>query len=180
MTEVVGGEEFTRLSKAVKDACDATKFKSVHFIWMQGESDAGRDLGVAYERSFKVLVERLKKEIGIEQMHFVIGRITDFGLHSEEKKAGWEAVRKAQQKLGDEDPLGTWINTDDFIAEEVKKKQGDLHYTREESVKLGVRFGESPPWATVPCRFPWSFQKTVRSGHRRIRCSTGLPGSQAG
>ena len=137
------GEEFTRLCKAVKDAHDATKFKTVSFIWMQGESDAGRDLGAAYERSFKVLIERLKKELGIEQMHFVIGRITDYGLHNEEKKIGWESVRIVQQKLGDDDPLGTWINTDDFIAEDVKKKQGDLHYTREESVKLGVRFGEA-------------------------------------
>ena len=137
------GEEFPRLVKAVKDAHAATKFKSVSFIWMQGESDANRDLGIAYERSFKILVERLKKEIGIERMHFVIGRITDFGLHSEKKKAGWEGVRNAQQKLGDEDPLGTWINTDDFIAEDVKKKQGNLHYTGEESVKLGQRFGEA-------------------------------------
>jgi len=137
------GEEFTRLAKAVKDAHDAAAFKTVHFIWMQGESDANRDLGVAYERSFKVLVERLKKEIGIQEMHFMIGRITDFGLHSEEKKAGWKRVREAQQKLGDDDALGAWIDTDDFIAKDVKKKQGNLHYTGEESVKLGIRFGEA-------------------------------------
>ena len=137
------GEEFTRLVKAVKDACEASKFKTVHLIWMQGESDANRDLGVVYERSFKALVGGLKKELGLEKMHFVIGRITDYGLHSEKKRTGWKGVRDAQQKLGDGDPLGAWINTDDFIAEEVKTKQGDLHYTREESVKLGKRFGEA-------------------------------------
>ena len=86
----------------VKKSADASSFKTVHFIWMQGESDAGRDLGAAYERSFKVMIERLKKEIGIETMYFVIGRISD------------------------------------FLA-----NLGNLHYTPEESVKLGASLGEA-------------------------------------
>jgi hypothetical protein len=137
------GENFPELVEKAKGEGDATKFKTVTFVWMQGESDAHRDLGVAYERSFKVLMERLKKEIGIEQMYFVIGRISDYGLHNEEKKKGWQGVREAQQKLAEGDPLGAWINTDDFIAEEVKKNQGDLHYTPQEAVKLGTRLGEA-------------------------------------
>jgi len=137
------GENFPELVAKAKAVGDAGKFKTVSFIWMQGESDAGRDLGAAYERSFKVLMERLKKEIGIEKMHFVIGRISDFGLHSEEKKKGWQGVREAQQKLAEDDPLGAWIDTDDFIAEDVKKNQGNLHYTPEEAVKLGARLGQA-------------------------------------
>lgn len=76
-------------------------------------------------------------------MYFVIGRISDYGLHNEEKKKGWQGVREAQQRLAEGDPLGAWINTDDFIAEEVKKNQGDLHYTPQEAVKLGARLGSA-------------------------------------
>lgn len=136
------GEEFTRLVKAVQDSCDARSFKTVSLIWMQGESDAMRDLGVAYERSFKVLVDRLKKELGLDEMHFVIGRISDFGLYGDQADA-WKRMRDTQQKLADEDPLGAWINTDDLIAEDEKKNQGDLHYKPEAALKLGARFGEA-------------------------------------
>lgn len=136
------GEEFTRLVKAVKDACDATSFKTVHLIWMQGESDANRDLGAAYERSFKVLVERLEKELGVEEMHFVIGRISDYGLFNDKKEA-WTRMRTVQEKLGDEDSRGAWIDTDDFIPKTEKQPKGDLHYPSEESVQLGERFGKA-------------------------------------
>jgi len=137
------GENFPELVEKSKQAVHARKFKTVSFIWMQGESDAGRDLAAAYERSFKVLVERLSKELGVEQMHFVIGRISDFGLHSEDKKKGWQGVRDVQQKIAESDPLGAWIDTDDLIAKEAKTSQGNLHYTPQDSVKLGRRFGEA-------------------------------------
>lgn len=135
------GENFPELVEKAKAVGDAAKFKTVSFIWMQGESDAGRDLGIAYEESFKKLIANLKKEIGAEKMHFVIGRISDFGLFDESKKKGWQGVREVQQKLAEEDPLGAWIDTDDFIAEDTKKSQGNLHYTPENAMKLGTRLG---------------------------------------
>ena len=137
------GEEFPRLVKAVKDAGDARKYETVHFIWMQGESDANRDLGVAYERSFKTLVSRLKEELGVEQMHFVIGRLSNWGLYRDEHAEAWKRMRTAQQKLAEDDPLGAWINTDDLIGGDEANPPGDLHYSREQSVILGRRFGEA-------------------------------------
>lgn len=134
------GEDFPKLLAMTKAAGDAAKFKTVHFLWMQGESDANRDLGAAYERSFKVLMERLRKDARIGEMHFVIGRISDYGLHNQQRRDGWKRVREVQQKLAEDDPLGAWIDTDDFIAEDVKENQGDLHYTPENAVKLGQRF----------------------------------------
>jgi hypothetical protein len=138
------GEEFPKLVELVKKSADAAKFKTVSFIWMQGESDANRDLSVAYEESFKKLTTRLKKELGIEDLPFVIGRINDVGLYGDEKrKAAWTRMRKVQQKLGNEDPLGTWIDTDDFITEDHKHAKGNIHYLGEMPVKLGERFGEA-------------------------------------
>ena len=138
------GEEFPKLVDLVRKSGEARTFKTVHLIWMQGESDANRDLGVAYERSFKGLIKLLKKELGVAEIHFVIGRISDFGLHGDEKRKGaWQRVREAQKKLAYDDPLGAWINTDDFIPRDEKTNQGNLHYPEEESVKLGGRFGKA-------------------------------------
>ena len=109
---------------------------------MQGESDANRDLGAAYERSFKVLREQLKKETGIQQMYFVIGRISDHGLNSKSAE-GWKRMREIQQKIAESDPLGEWIDTDDLNGGDDKNPNGILHYPTAESVKLGERFGEA-------------------------------------
>lgn len=136
------GEEFTRLIKAVKDACDARTFKTVSFIWMQGESDANRNLGVAYEHSFKMLVSRMKAELGIDEMHFVIGRISDYGLNGDEAE-GWTKMRAIQQNIAEEDPLGSWIDTDDLNGGDDKQPQGELHYPAKQSVTLGERFGRA-------------------------------------
>ena len=136
------GEEFTRLVKAVKDACDARTFKTVTFIWMQGESDAMRDLGVAYERSFTTLLGNLKRELAIGEMRFVIGRISDYGLHREQAE-GWKKMRAIQQKIAEDDPLGDWIDTDDLNGGEETTPEGDLHYPKEESVTLGGRFAKA-------------------------------------
>ncbi|QTN31616.1 hypothetical protein HZ994_04510 [Akkermansiaceae bacterium] len=136
------GEEFLRLAKAVRDSCDARTFKTVTLIWMQGESDASRDLGAAYGRSFITLTGRLKKELGIEEMHFVIGRISDYGLHGDAAE-GWKRMRAVQQKIAEDDPLGSWIDTDDLNGGDAAKPEGDLHYPSGESVKLGERFGEA-------------------------------------
>lgn len=136
------GEEFTRLVQTVKDNCDARSYKTVSLIWMQGESDANRDLGVAYERSFTTLLSRLKKELGLDKMHFVIGRISDYGLHAD-KADGWKRMRAVQQKIAEDVPLGAWIDTDDLNGGDASKPQGDLHYPNEQSVLLGQRFARA-------------------------------------
>lgn len=136
------GEEFTRLVKAVKDACDARSFETVTFIWMQGESDAMRDLGAAYERSFTSLLGNLKKELGIGEMRFVIGRISDHGLHGDQAE-GWKKMRQIQRKIAEDDPLGAWIDTDDLNGGDETMPQGDLHYPKGQAVTLGERFARA-------------------------------------
>lgn len=136
------GEEFPKLVEIARSAGDPKSFKTVSFIWMQGESDAGRDLGVSYARSFKTLMERLKSELGIERMNFVIGRISDFGLHGE-KVDGWKGVRRAQVELADGDPLGDWVDTDDLNGGDSEKPEGQLHYPKEQYPILGKRLGET-------------------------------------
>lgn len=136
------GEEFPKLLAAARSAGDAKAFATVTFIWMQGESDANRNLAVAYAKSFTTLLTRLKSGLGIEKLHFVIGRVSDYGLHGEQAE-GWKALRKVQMELADADPLGAWIDTDDLNGGDEAHQQGELHYPGEQYPKLGARFAEA-------------------------------------
>jgi hypothetical protein len=135
------GEEYPRLLQAIKDAGDARAFKTVTFIWMQGESDANRDLGVVYEKSFNALLTQLKTDLGIEKLHFVIGRISNYGLHGESEEA-WKRMREVQVRLSESNKLGAWIDTDDLNGGDEKNPHGELHYPAEQYPKLGERFGK--------------------------------------
>lgn len=135
------GSEYPNLLQAVKAAGDARFFASVTLIWMQGESDANRNLAVAYERSFNTLLGNLKTDLGLERMRFVIGRISDYGLHGETEEA-WRQMRAAQVRLAESDELGAWIDTDDLNGGDAAHPQGELHYPAEKCAALGERFAE--------------------------------------
>jgi Carbohydrate esterase, sialic acid-specific acetylesterase len=135
------GEQYPLLLEAIKEVGDVRTFKTVTFVWMQGESDAGRNLGVAYEKSFNALLTNLKTDLGIEKLHFVIGRISDHGLHGE-SEAGWKQMREVQVRLAESNKPGAWIDTDDLNGGDEKTPNGELHYPPAQSIKLGERFGK--------------------------------------
>jgi hypothetical protein len=136
------GEEYPRLIEAAQGAGKASTFASVCFVWMQGESDANRGLAIAYEKSFLILMNQLKKDLEIEKLYFVIGRISDWGLHGEKTADNWKAMRAVQVKLAEDSKYGAWVDTDDLIEKDHKKPQGNLHYTRENGQKLGSRLAQ--------------------------------------
>jgi hypothetical protein len=136
------GEDFPKLLEIAQSAGSAKEFDTVTFVWMQGESDAIRNLGAAYAGSFTTLMERLKRELGIEKMYFVIGRISDHGLVGD-KAEGWKQMREVQQQIAEANPLGTWIDTDDLNGGDEKNPQGDLHYPADQYPKLGARLADA-------------------------------------
>ena len=136
------GEEFPKLLAAARSAGDPKAFATVTFVWMQGESDANRELAAAYADSFNKLTSRLKKELGIGKMYFVIGRISDHGLGGD-SDAGWQAMRAVQVEIAEADPLGDWIDTDDLNGGDEKNPRGELHYPGDQYPKLGARFAEA-------------------------------------
>jgi hypothetical protein len=75
-------------------------------------------------------------------MNFVIGRISDYGLHGDQAE-GWKAMRKVQVDLAESDPLGAWIDTDDLNGGDANHPQGELHYPADQYPKLGARFAEA-------------------------------------
>ena len=135
------GEEYTRLIKAVMDAAQDESFDTVGFIWMQGESDANNRLSEVYEDSFRMLVARLEKDLGRDDVYYVIGRINDYAANRPDNEH-WKLVREAQVRLGST-PGNGWVNTDDLNREDDGQPQDYIHFPREGAGKLGQRFAES-------------------------------------
>lgn len=111
---------------------------SVTFCWMQGERDAKENLDEPYSDALKQLIANLRRDLKQPNMNFVIGRLSDFG---QENDLPWQAVRKAQVDLSNEDPRGAWVDCDDLNN---KVKNGvatnDLHYTKNGYELLGRRY----------------------------------------
>jgi hypothetical protein len=134
------GEEYPKLLAAAKAAGDTAAFKSVTFVWMQGESDAMSGRSDLYAPGFLRLRQRLMNDLGIKTMHVVMGRISDAGLKGG-KAEGWRAIRESQESLAKDLDHAAWVNTDDLNDVE-GNPEGDLHYPKEGSIVLGRRLAE--------------------------------------
>lgn len=136
------GHLYTKMMTKVKEEAKDRKIATVTFIWMQGEADAKQKRGDVYEKSLKGLLKQVKKDLNIETLNFVIGRLSD--CHMDNKKyPHWTKVREVQVKLAEGDPNGAWVDTDDLNN---KTKDGktwdDLHYSGKGYKILGEHFAE--------------------------------------
>ena len=134
------GMEYKPLIEAALAATKGQTFDTVGFIWMQGESDANNRLSETYEESFHKLVNRLKKDLGRDDLYFVIGRINDYA-RSRPDNEHWKSVREIQVKLG-KTPGNAWIDTDDLNGGDEKQPDGDIHFPKEGVTLLGQRFAD--------------------------------------
>ena len=134
------GQEYKPLIEAVMAAAKDESFDTVGFIWMQGEGDAGNRLSEVYEESFIKLTEQLEKDLGRDDLYFVIGRINDYA-RSRPDNEHWRRVRESQVKLGNTRG-NAWIDTDDLNGGSAKHPNGGSHFTREGYVSLGRRFAD--------------------------------------
>ncbi len=140
----VTGELYDRLMAQVNMAIKNQKIQTVTFVWMQGERDAREEYGDVYAASLKGLLDQLRNDLEREDIHFVIGRLSDFDM-SNAKYPHWTMVRKAQVETADADPRGAWVDTDDLndgTNGNGKLIKNDLHYSVEGYNILGKRFAE--------------------------------------
>ncbi len=131
------GDLYERLMGLVKPAIEGQEIVSVTFVWMQGERDAKEGHGAVYARSFTRLIEQLKTDLQRKDLTFVIGRISDHGIKDGKEIPDWPVVREAQVKVAEADPLGAWVDTDDFNG-----ANDSLHYNHPGYTKMGKRFAE--------------------------------------
>ncbi len=104
------GMLYKRMMDPIKKVLGDRKPASVTFIWMQGEADAGRSWSGVYEKSFNVILDKIKADLDIKNINFVVGRINEYYLRGPHGKQ----MRDLLVKIGDEYPNGAWINTDDL------------------------------------------------------------------
>lgn len=135
---------YDSLIKKVRLAIQGKKIKSVTFVWMQGERDAREGNGDVYEQALAGLYKQLCRDLNREDVHFIIGRLSDFDL-SNTKYPHWTRIREIQEKAGSADSKYAWINTDDLndgFDRRGKAIANDLHMSKEGYVILGARFAE--------------------------------------
>lgn len=138
------GDLYDRLMAKVTLAIDGQKLTSVTFIWMQGERDAKMEWSGVYEDSLKRLHDQLCKDLGRNDINFVIGRLSDYHL-ANKKIPHWIKVREIQVKVAESNPRFDWVDCDDLndgMNRKGKSIKNDLHYSAEGYKTLGKRFAE--------------------------------------
>ena len=70
----MSGGLYDGLMAKVKQATQGKTIDTITFVWMQGESDAQRDSGAAYEENLRGLVKMLRDDLKRPDMRVVIGR----------------------------------------------------------------------------------------------------------
>ena len=135
---------YDSLMKKVYSVIESQQFRTVTFVWMQGERDAREELGDVYEKSLIGLYDQLSKNLNRDDIHFVIGRLSDFDMNNA-KYPHWTMIRTIQEKVGSSNPRYDWIDTDDCndgANRAGKPIQNDLHMSAEGYVTMGRRFAE--------------------------------------
>jgi hypothetical protein len=135
------GDLYDRLIGKVQLAIEGQTLASVTFVWMQGERDAREKHGEVYGDAFKGILTQLKADLQLEEINFVIGRLSDFDMDNK-RYPHWTMVRDVQVQVTEEDPKGAWVDTDDLNNKTGKDGaiKHDLHYTRDGYKVLGQRF----------------------------------------
>jgi hypothetical protein len=135
---------YDSLMKKVSAATVGQPLASVTFIWMQGERDAREQLGNVYERSLVGLYQQLSGDLHRQDIYFIIGRLSDFGI-TNAQYPDWQLIRDIQVKVAQSNPRFAWIDTDDLndgYDRDGKAIQNDLHMSATGYVMMGKRFAE--------------------------------------
>ena len=139
------GALYDRLMGSVNAAIAGREIETVTFIWMQGERDAVTGQAAVYKASLDGLFAQLKQDLKREDIHFVLGRLSDAGVNGNHHE-NWQAIRELQVAYADASPIGAWVNCDDLNDKTGRKagkaSNGSVHYTQEGYKLLGERFAE--------------------------------------
>ncbi len=138
------GDLYDRLMTKVNAAIAEKQIATVTFIWMQGERDANEGHGSVYDASLRGLYDQLSRDLGREDVNFVIGRLSDFDM-TNSRYRDWTMVRDVQVEFAQSHPRTDWVDTDDLndgLNRRGKEIRNDLHYSAEGYKTLGSRFAE--------------------------------------
>ncbi len=131
------GQLYDRLMEKVKPAIEDQTLASVTFLWMQGEKDARESHADVYKASLRGLVRQLQADLDRNEIHVVIGRLSDFDMQNQ-RYPHWTKIRKVQEEVCREQPGWAMVNTDDLNGPE-----DDLHYTDQGYETFGHRLAQA-------------------------------------
>ncbi|WP_437223317.1 sulfatase-like hydrolase/transferase [Planctomicrobium sp. SH661] len=129
------GKIYSELLEKTKQAIEGKKVDSVTFVWMQGERDHQEDDTTrTYRDNLKTLYQQLTEDLGREDIHWVIGRLSDARLGT----PNWDTIRQIQVDVAEEHPLASWIDTDDLNG-----PNNEVHCPPEGYAEMGRRFAQA-------------------------------------
>ncbi len=137
------GELYDRLMTKVNTAIEGKKIATVTFLWMQGENDTVEH-GDVYKASLNGLLDQLRSDLGRDDLNYVIGRLSDYGIGNEDIPY-WMTIREAQVEVAEASPRGAWVNTDDLndgVNQYGDKIENDVHYSVEGYKIFGKRLAD--------------------------------------
>jgi hypothetical protein len=137
------GDLYDRLMAKVTAAIEGKKIATVTFLWMQGENDS-LEHGDVYKASLNGLLDQLRKDLGRDDLNYVIGRLSDYGIGNESIPY-WMTIRKAQVEVAEASPRGAWVDTDDLndgVNKYGQKIKNDVHYSVEGYKTFGKRLAD--------------------------------------
>ena len=92
------GELYDRLVDQINSLKSSSDIKSV--IWVQGENDARiNSIANRYEARLRRLINRLRADTGIRNLHFVIVQLSSRMPAAERRGTPWTIVRGSQARL---------------------------------------------------------------------------------
>ena len=136
------GDLYDQLMAKVKTATEGRDLETITLLWMQGEADAAGNQTKVYKASLDGLLNQLRSDLKRDDIHFVIGRLSDYTLDNN-KHPEWPTMRKLQEDYANASPFGAWVNTDDLNnMERNGQPHNDVHYTGDGYRIFGERLAE--------------------------------------
>lgn len=178
------GSLYDAMMAQVKQAIGDKPLASVTYIWMQGEADAVSGWSSVYEESFYGVLDQIKADLGVEKIHYVLGRINDFWLTGNGIIHG-DQMRQIQQKIGEAHPWGAWVDTDDLntgVNPWGVYQFCDGHFPPAAYEVLGERFARKAcalinPAVPIPAN---AFSSAYFDSSRMIASHAGIGGAVGG
>ncbi len=139
------GDLYDHMMAKVDSVVAGRSFSTVTFVWMQGERDARESNGAVYAESLLGVMDQLKQDLGRDDIHLVIGRLSDFGMDNDQYPH-WTMIRDVLVQTAESYPKGAWIDTDDLndgLNQQGLEIENDLHMSVNGYLLMGQRFADA-------------------------------------
>ncbi len=139
------GDLYDHMMAKVDSVVAGRSLASITFVWMQGERDANESHGAVYGASLTGLMDQLKQDLSRDDIHLVVGRLSDFDMDNG-RYPHWTMIRDVLVQTANAHPKGAWVDTDDLndgLNAQGAEIENDLHMSVEGYTLLGKRFADA-------------------------------------